>query len=51
MMASKNKDHHSLFGRKMRQFKQELRSGSFNGGFYRFWLFNTASAANPFLLN
>ena len=25
--------HHPLFGQKMRQFKQDLHSGSFNGDF------------------
>ena len=35
----------SIFGRKMRQFILRLRSRSFNGDLYRFWLFITACMA------
>ena len=51
MMASKRKGHHPPFGRKCVNSNQELRSSSFNDGFYRFWPFSTASVATPLILN
>ena len=45
------KGHYLLFGRKCVNLSLELRSGSFNDGFYCFWLFSTANVATPIILN
>ena len=50
-MVSKKKGSHSLFGRKMRQFKLRIAQRLFQRWLLLFWLFSTESVATPVTSN